>query len=156
MAIAEMTLAHLNFIVHEMDDAQWAGIACLYEDKSKDSYTALMYSIPGPKICIMHEGEVYVVGGVTMDGNGRGTIWMCHRRGWLKYLKETIKACRLVIDKSGLRHIKALVLASSKQNVNFIEHLGLKRVGLDAGLGDNGEDFYIYTAVRGEQNEAPT
>jgi hypothetical protein len=147
--IVEMTLAQLNFIVHHMDDAQWHGIQCLYEDKSREVYVANMFRTPGIKVSVIEDGEVWVCGGIMFNGNGTGTIWMAHRSGWTKYLRQTIDATRRMIKLSELRNIKALVLESSKENNNWINHLGFKLVGLDEQLGDGGEGFNIYSYVRG-------
>jgi hypothetical protein len=148
--IVPMTLAHLNFIVNQMDQAQWDGIQCLYEDKDKETYVANMYRTPGIKVSVIEDGEVWVCGGIMFHGNSTGTIWMAHRPGWNKYLRQTIDVTRRIIKSAELRNIKALVLESSKENNNWIKHLGFKFIGLDEQLGDGGESFNIYSHVRGK------
>lgn len=145
--VIEMTLEHILYVTKNMDAEQWAGIACLYSDKSKTTYAMSMFNIPGIKVTVLGDKGILCVGGIMFDGPSRGTLWMAHVEGWQKAMKEILKLVQDVIRLSELRFISALIKADNVKNIRFAEHIGLKKTGFKEAFGDGNEDFFEYTKV---------
>lgn len=145
--IVPMQLEHLLFIAHEMDGTQLEEALCMSFSKDIGDYVASMYSAPGIKVTVHVDGEPWVCGGMTVDGPGRGTLWMVHRPGWESHIKETLKCIKDIVEMSETRYIQALVLAANETNNRFIKHIGLEFKTTLECYGDSGQDFNLYTRV---------
>jgi hypothetical protein len=145
--IVPMKLEHLLFIVHEMDGTQLEEMMCMTFDKDVAAYAASMYLAAGVKVTVHADGEPWVCGGLTVDGPGRGTMWMVHRPGWERHIKETMRCIKDIVEKSETRYIQAYVLAANETNNRFIKHIGLELKTTLECYGDGGQDFNLYTRV---------
>lgn len=98
------------------------------------------------------EGHLIAAGGVHFYWPGVGEAWTFMTSYLHKYRfsihKHTARALDIIMNENSLYRVQAVVDASHKAAVSWIETLGFYREGLMKKYGPDGRDYYMYGRVK--------
>jgi hypothetical protein len=116
------------------------------------------FATAGPAFTLCDDGRPIAAGGVFVMWPGVGEAWMhlslaATEDHPFSLYRETLAMLNGIIIEEKLRRVQAPILASSKKNREFVQHLGFIPEGLMHRWGPDDKDYIMYAryALPGEE-----
>jgi len=111
--------------------------------------------LPGTKLAaLLPSGEAVAVGGVAVHQPGIGQAWMVgtERIGELgvEIAHASKKGIKALFERGGVHRIQAHSAAFHSDAHRWLKAIGLRKEATLPKYGKGGEDFFIFSAVKGD------
>lgn len=152
--IVKMNLGHALYVAAHMREVDWREVSATRWDDDREAFAMECYRLPGTHFTALNnQGEPVAMGGVALHTPKVGQAWLVGTDQFASMAIEITRFCRDSTNRlleTELNRINAYSAAFHVESHKWLEAAGLqKRETPLRQWGRNGEDFYLFEAIKG-------
>ena len=148
-----MTVDHALYVSRRMRDVDFKEVMATRWEEGTDRFALDVVNLPGIAFtAIGPHGLPVAIGGVAFHTPKVGTAWLVGTDEFTKSALSITRHVRRVIKDllaTELNRIHAWSACFHTDAHRWMEHCGMNRGNPIKAMGKNGEDFYLYSVVKG-------
>jgi len=153
--IVPMTIDHALFVSRNMREVDFAEVMATRWDDDVDNFALESFRLPGIAYTAINDknGLPVCIGGVAFHSPQVGTAWMVATDDFLSVALSVTRHVRRVIKTllaSELQRIHAFSADFHTDAHRWMQRCGMQCERTVPALGKNGEDFIVFSILRGD------